>query len=101
MDKITVNYIGYTKPQYKEKIIIPNKKTIVDKVPQQKLEINQEKAKIDNKYQFINLDKLLKRKGAKSYTIAELREIAKKIDIPITNSKTELTRLIKLKIGAE
>ena len=101
MDKILIDYSGYTNPQFKEKIVIPYKKTIVEKVPTVEFEINQEKAKLEDKYKFINLDKLLKKAGSKSYTIAELREIAKKIDIPITNSKTELSRLIKLKIGVE
>ena len=39
--------------------------------------------------------------NGKKYTIADLRDIADKIGIPVTNSKPELTRLIKLKIGIE
>lgn len=100
MEKIEVNYFGYTQPTYKEKIELPTKKTTLPKVILQKFEINQEKAKIDEKYKFIDIDKLLKRGGQK-YNISELREIASKIGIPVTNSKPELTRLIKLKIGVE
>jgi hypothetical protein len=43
----------------------------------------------------------LLKKGGQKYNISELREIASKIGIPVTNSKPELTRLIKLKIGVE
>ena len=100
METISVEYFGYTEPGYKEKIVIPYKKTRIDEIKLPEYEINQEKAKIDKKYRFIDTDKLLKVKG-KKYTIAELRNIAEKLDIPITNSKPELTRLIKLKIGVE
>jgi hypothetical protein len=101
MEKISVDYISFYQPEYKEKIIIPNRKTIVEEGINLKFEINQEKAKLKEEYKFIDLDKLLKRNNSKSYTIAELRDIASKIGIPITNSKTELNRLIKLKIGVE
>ena len=100
METISVEYFGFTEPTYKEKIIIPQRNTIIDEIQLPKYEINQEKAKIDEKYSFVDTDKLLKLKG-KKYTIAELRNIAEKLDIPITNSKPELTRLIKLKIGIE
>ena len=101
MEKISVDYISFYQPKYKEKIIIPSRKTLIDDGINLKFEINQEKAKLKEEYKFIDLDKLLKRNNAKSYTIAELRDIASKIGIPITNSKTELNRLIKLKIGVE
>lgn len=100
METISVEYFGFTEPNFKEKIVIPQRKTIVEEIELPQYEINQEKAKIDKKYRFIDTDKLLKLQG-KKYTIAELRDIAQKLDIPITNSKPELTRLIKLKIGIE
>jgi hypothetical protein len=101
MEKISVDYISFYQPEYKEKIIIPSRKTIIEEAINLNFEINQEKAKLKEEYKFIDLDKLLKRNNAKSYTISELRDIAGKIGIPITNSKTELNRLIKLKIGVE
>lgn len=100
MEKISIQYFGFTEPQYKEKIVIPSKKTTLKEIELPQYEINQEKSKIDEKYKFIDAEKLLKING-KKYTIAELRDIADKIGIPVTNSKPELTRLIKLKIGIE
>jgi hypothetical protein len=100
MEKISIQYFGFTEPKFKEKIILPNKRTILKEVELPQYEINQDKAKIDDKYKFIDIDKLMKR-GGKKYTIADLRDIASKLNIPITNSKPELTRLIKLKIGIE
>ena len=100
MEKISVEYFGFTEPKFEEKIVIPKNKTLLNRVKLSEFEINQEKAKVDQRYNFIDIDKLLKRKG-KKYTIADLRDIASKIGIPITNSKPELTRLIKLKIGVE
>ena len=101
MEKLSVDYISFHQPNYKEKIVIPTRKTIIEESVNMNFEINQEKAKLKEEYKFIDLDKLLKRNNVKSYTIAELRDVAGKIGIPITNSKTELNRLIKLKIGVE
>lgn len=100
MEKIEIKYFGYTNPNFKQKVELPTKKTTLDKVVLPKFEINQEKAIIKEEYKFIDTDKLLKKAG-KKYNIAELRDIASKLNIPITNSKPELTRLIKLKIGVE
>ena len=101
MEKLSVDYISFHQPNYKEKIVIPTRKTIIEESVNMNFEINQEKAKLKEEYKFIDLDKLLKRNNVKSYTIAELSDVAGKIGIPITNSKTELNRLIKLKIGVE
>tara|TARA_R110001632_G_scaffold2632_1_gene11604 strand:+ start:1189 stop:1494 length:306 start_codon:yes stop_codon:yes gene_type:complete len=101
MEKLSVDYISFHQPNYKGKIVIPTRKTIIEESVNMNFEINQEKAKLKEEYKFIDLDKLLKRNNVKSYTIAELRDVAGKIGIPITNSKTELNRLIKLKIGVE
>ena len=86
--------------QFKEKIIVPDRNTLLqdESLPEFKLE--KQKKKVDTKYNFIDLEKLQKING-KKYTVAELREIAKKLNIPVTNSKKELTRLIKIKIDLE
>lgn len=86
--------------QFKEKIIVPDRNTLLqdESLPEFKLE--KQKKKVDTKYSFIDLEKLQKING-KKYTVAELREIAKKLNIPVTNSKKELTRLIKIKIDLE
>tara|TARA_R110001592_G_scaffold76188_6_gene230140 strand:- start:1810 stop:2109 length:300 start_codon:yes stop_codon:yes gene_type:complete len=99
MEEIEVNFLPYTKPTYTEKIVIASEKTIVDKINLQKYDINQKKFLIEEKYRFIDLDKLYKIKG--KYTVAELKEIAKKIDVPTNKNKLETVKLIKKKIGVE
>ena len=90
MEEIEVNFLPYTKPTYTEKIVIASEKTIVDKINLQKYDINQKKFLIEEKYRF---------KG--KYTVAELKEIAKKIDVPTNKNKLETVKLIKKKIGVE
>ena len=46
MEKISVDYISFYQPEYKEKIIIPSRKTIIEEAINLNFEINQEKAKL-------------------------------------------------------
>ena len=93
-------FLPWREINYKEKISIPSSTTIVKKISLPEFEINQKEFLIDEKYRFIDLDKLLKLNN-KKYEIKELKEIASKLGIPINNKKLELVRLIKLKIGLE
>mgnify|MGYP003628575504 FL=1 len=99
MEEIEVNFLPYTKPTYSEKIVILSEKTIVDKIKLPNFDINQKEFLIDEKYRFIDLDKLYKIKG--KYTVAELKEIAKRIDVVTNKNKLEIVKLIKKKIGVE
>jgi len=76
----------------------PYRDTIVEKKSLQNFEINEKKKTVDEKYSFIDIEKLLKLKN-KKYTVKELREIAVRINIDPNNKKLELVKLIKLKIG--
>lgn len=93
-------FLPWRKPEFKEKISIPVTKTVVEKIPLPEFEINQKEFLIDEKYRFIDIEKLLKI-NKKKYEIKELKEIAFKLGIPRDNKKLELVRLIKLKIGIE
>ena len=93
-------FLPWRDPEYKEKIVISSTTTLVKKVDLPEFEINQKEFLIDEKYRFIDIDKLLKLNN-KKYEIKELKEIASKLDIPLNNKKLELVRLIKLKIGLE
>ena len=93
-------FLPWREPSYKEKIVIKSTNTIVDKIELPKFEINQKEFLIDEKYRFIDIDKLLKLNN-KKYEVKELKEIASKLGIPLNNKKLELVRLIKLKIGLE
>tara|TARA_R110001592_G_scaffold18816_17_gene77903 strand:- start:31869 stop:32168 length:300 start_codon:yes stop_codon:yes gene_type:complete len=93
-------FLPWRNPTYKEKIIIPSSDTIVSRIDLPKFEINQKEFLIDEKYRFIDIDKLLKLNN-KKYEVKELKEIASKLGISINNKKLELVRLIKLKIGLE
>ena len=95
-----LNYFPYRKPEFKEKIILPNINTSLISEELPKFEIERTEIKIDPKYNFIDLEKLQKIAG-KKYTVSELREIAKKLGISVTQNKGELTRSIKIKIGLE
>ena len=46
MERISIQYFGFTEPQYKEKVVIPSKKTILQEIVLPQYEINQEKSKI-------------------------------------------------------
>ena len=98
--EVKVDFFPFNEPEFKEKIFISSQKTIVEKIDLPKFEINQKKFLIDEKYRFIDIDKLLK-VGGKKYNSAELKEIAAKIGVPVNKKKLELVRLIKLKIGIE
>lgn len=93
-------FLPWREPSYKEKIVIKSSNTIVNKIELPKFEINQKEFLIDEKYRFIDIDKLLKLNN-KKYEVKELKEIASKLGIPLNNKKLELVRLIKLKIGLE
>tara|TARA_R110002096_G_scaffold28567_3_gene86535 strand:+ start:186 stop:485 length:300 start_codon:yes stop_codon:yes gene_type:complete len=93
-------FLPWREPSYKEKIVIKSTNTIVNKIELPKFEINQKEFLIDEKYRFIDIDKLLKLNN-KKYEVKELKEIASKLNIPLNNKKLELVRLIKLKIGLE
>ena len=77
---------------------IPYTETVVEKKPLEKFKINEKSKTVDEKYSFIDTEKLLKLNN-KKYTVKELREIAARIDIDPNNKKLELVKLIKLKIG--
>ena len=103
MEDISIDFSPYYLLIYgnSEKITgaeIPYTDTIVEKKPLQKFEINEKKKTVDEKYSFIDTEKLLKLNN-KKYTVKELREIAERIDIDPNNKKLELVKLIKLKIG--
>ena len=93
-------FLPWREPTYKQKISISSQSTIVNKIELPKFEINQKEFLIDEKYRFIDVDKLLKLNN-KKYEVKELKDIASKLGIPINNKKLELVRLIKLKIGLE
>ena len=93
-------FLPWREPSYKEKIVIKSTNTIVNKIELPKFEINQKEFLIDEKYRFIDIDKLLKLNN-KKYEVKELKEIASKLNIPLNNKKLELVRLLKLKIGLE
>ena len=95
-------YFPYTSPKFSEKIILPSTDTLIKPIPLPKFEVNKEKKTLTSGYDFIDLDKLLK-KNKKKYLVGELREIAKKLEITDYDKKgkTELTQLIKTKIGVK
>lgn len=95
-----LNYFPYRKPEFKEKIILPISDTLIVSENLPKFEIERTEIKLDPKYNFIDLEKLQKIAG-KKYTVAELRDIAKKLGIPVTQNKKELVKNIKIKIGLE
>lgn len=103
MEDIFINFSPYyiLIDRNSEKITrveIPYTDTIVEKKSLQNFEINEKKKTVDEKYSFIDTEKLLKLNN-KKYTVRELREIAERIDIDPNNKKLELVKLIKLKIG--
>ncbi len=93
-------FLPWKTASFKEKIVIPSQNTVVNKIDLPEFEINQKEFLIDEKYRFIDIDKLLKLNN-KKYEIKELKDIASKLGIPLNNKKLELVRLIKLKIGLE
>jgi len=95
-----MNYFPYKKPEFKEKIILPTNNTLIISEDLPKFEIERTEIKIDPKYNFIDLQKLQKIAG-KKYTVAELRDIAKKLGLPVTQNKKDLVKSIKIKIGLE
>mgnify|MGYP003644667949 CR=1 FL=1 len=95
-----INFYPFNVPKFEEKISIPSTNTIVEEKELPKFKINQKNFLIEEKYRFIDTDKLLKI-GGKKYTSAELKEIAAKIGVPVNKKKLELVKLIKLKIGVE
>lgn len=100
--KMGPQYFPYTNPGFSEKITLPNVNKLVKPIPLQKFEINKEKKILTSGYDFIDLDKLLK-KNKKKYLVGDLREIAKRLEIEDYDKKgkTELTELIKTKIGVK
>ena len=94
------NYFPYREQKFKEKIILPKENNLIISEQLPKFEIERTEIKIDPKYDFIDLEKLQKIAG-KKYTVAELRDIAKKLGIPVTQNKKDLVKNIKLKIGLE
>jgi phenylalanyl-tRNA synthetase beta subunit len=95
-----MNYFPFKKPEFKEKIVLPKIDTLIVSENLPKFEIERTEIKLDPKYNFIDLEKLQKIAG-KKYTVAELRDIAKKLGIPVTQNKKELVKNIKIKIGLE
>ena len=95
-------YFPYTKPKFSEKIQIPNEDVLIKPIPLKRIKINKEKKILTSGYDFIDLDKLLKR-NKKKYLVGELREIAQKLQIPDfqKKGKTELVNLIKRKINVK
>ena len=93
-------FLPWRDPTYKEKIVISSTETIVKRISLPKFEINQKEFLIEEKYRFIDIEKLLKLNN-KKYEVKDLKDIASKLGIPINNKKLELVRLIKLKIGIE
>ena len=95
-------YFPYTNPSFTERITLPNENKLVTPIPLQKFEINKEKKILTSGYDFIDIDKLMK-KNRKKYLVGELREIARRLEIEgyEKKGKTDLTELIKVKIGVK
>jgi len=93
-------YFPYTSPGFSEKITLPRAENLITPIPLKKFEINKEKKILTSGYDFVDLDKLLK-KNKKKYLVGELRDIARRLEISgyEKKGKTELTELIKNKIG--
>lgn len=103
MEDVSIDFSPYyslirNKLDKMTEVEIPRTDTIVEKKPLEKFKINEKKKTVDEKYSFIDIEKLLKLNN-KKYTVKELREIAERIDIDPNNKKLELVKLIKLKIG--
>ena len=103
MEDVSIDFSPYyslirNKLDKMTEVEIPSTDTIVEKKPLEKFKINEKKKTVDEKYSFIDIEKLLKLNN-KKYTVKELREIAERIDIDPNNKKLELVKLIKLKIG--
>lgn len=103
MEDVSIDFSPYyslirNKLDKMTEVEIPSTDTIVEKKPLEKFKINEKKKTVDEKYSFIDIEKLLKLNN-KKYTVKELREIAARIDIDPNNKKLELVKLIKLKIG--
>lgn len=96
-----INFQPWMQRSNTGKIIISKINTIVDPIELPKFEINQQNKIIQKKYNFIDIERLLKLNNKKGYSVAELREIAEKLKIQGNPKKLELVRLIKLKIGLE
>ena len=93
-------YFPYTSPSFSEKIMLPNEEKSIEPIPLKKFEVNREKKILTSGYDYIDINRLLK-KNKKKYLVGELREIARRLEIPDyqKKGKTELTELIKRKIG--
>lgn len=91
------NYFPFKVPEFREKIVFPQIKTIVDEIPREKMNVNKKVESIPYEYNFIDRDKLLKL-NKKKYTVGELREIAKKLEIDQKQGKQDLINAIRAKI---
>jgi len=100
MDQEAIKLYINENPSFEGIVVLPRKKTIMKPINLPKFPVNKKAYNLDEKYGFIDLDKLLEKKDTK-YKIIELRDIAKKLDISLKNNKKELIKLIKLKIGVE
>jgi len=92
------NYFPYSEITNKGVVSLPNENKEIEYKLLPQFEKTEKTNQSVKNYDFIDLDKLFKVEG-KSYKLPELKEIAKKLDIPITKKKEELVRLIKLKLN--
>ena len=92
-----LDFFPASQPNYEEPVKLEYKNSQFQMNPLPKFQLNKKKREVDSKYSFVDLDKLLKRDG-KKYSIAELKDIARRLGIPVTGKKKEITDLIKLKI---
>jgi len=93
-------FLPWRKPNFKEKISISSAVTVVKKIKLPDFQINQKEFLIDEKYRFIDIEKLLKINN-KKYDVKELRDISAKLELPLNKKKLELVKQIKQKIGIE
>ncbi len=99
MENITF-FSPWRESTFKEKIVISSKSTIVKPIKLQEFEINQQEFLIEEKYRFIDLEKLQKINN-KKYDVKELRDISAKLGLPLNKKKLDLVKQIKQKIGVE
>ena len=93
-------FLPWREPTFKEKIVISSRSTIVKEIKLPEFEINQQEFLIDEKYRFIDLEKLQKMNN-KKYDVKELRDISAKLGLPLNKKKLDLVKQIKQKIGVE
>lgn len=95
-------YFPYSSPKFSEKIVLPSTDNLIKPIPLKNFEINKERKILTSGYDFIDLDKLMK-KNRKKYLVGELRDIAKRLEISgyDKKGKKELTEIIKTKIGVK